>query len=93
MSWFSRKVVTPPVCRDCTYIRRSVMHRDEGQQLYYAKCGHPSLGKMDLVTGEIESRFCSSERFSGCGPSGKHFEATESNLTEGVDTEAHLGAK
>jgi len=62
-------------CKDCKWI----VVPDIG--IGYARCGHKNADRLHdtdyPVTGEIGPPvYCSTERIHGCGPDGKHWEAS-----------------
>jgi hypothetical protein len=71
--------MTAPFCKDCRHCRTVVLFFL--QRFDLAKCHAPQGLMIDLVSGTLvpvkEENYCSVQRMfdSGCGPSGKWFEA------------------
>ena len=64
------------LCKDCAYARPF-----EQKILFWrlkdisiSRCAHKSAERIDLVTGELDPKFCSAMRVMICGPEGKWFE-------------------
>jgi hypothetical protein len=78
--------MTAPFCKDCRHCRTSFLDFVFFffKRFEFAKCHAPQELKIDLVSGTLvpvnewgSVNYCSVQRMfdSGCGPSGKWFEA------------------
>lgn len=75
------------LCKDCKFCERSVIG-EVTPDYYFAKCTRRK-NDIDLVSGDIPKRFCSSERLGGglwpyldgsCGKQGRFFEPMEAAI-------------
>lgn len=73
---FKKSESEPKYCVDCLYCELAMLKREDAA-IDFAKCIHPKITKIDLVSGKKTSPcFCSTERgvFGKCGTKGKYFE-------------------
>lgn len=69
-------MTTAKLCKDCKHCKADWILWPVGSGYRFAKCNHPVLTELDVVTGKLEWHYCSTARnFRGlCGEEGIYWE-------------------